>query len=153
MVWSVAAACGKCFYCTHDLPQKCTDLFKYGHSALTASHGPAGGLATHCHLRPGTALVTVPPELPDEAAAPAMCATATAAAAMRAGGEIGPGGVVLLFGLGLLGLTACAMASVAGMTVIAVLCFFAGLILDTVTRGRREVRRLAYLSVSGPSAP
>jgi hypothetical protein len=37
-----------------------------------------------------------------------------------------------------------------GMTIIAVLCFFAGLILDTVTRGRREVRRLAYLSLSAP---
>ena len=37
-----------------------------------------------------------------------------------------------------------------GMVVIAVLCFFAGLILDTVTRGRREVRRLAYLSLPAP---
>ena len=36
---------------------------------------------------------------------------------------------------------------VTGMTVIAVLCFFAGLILDTVTRGRREIRRLAYLAL------
>jgi len=36
---------------------------------------------------------------------------------------------------------------VTGMTVVAVLCFFAGLILDTVTRGRREVRRLAYLAL------
>jgi len=40
---------------------------------------------------------------------------------------------------------------VTGMTVIAVLCFFAGLILDTVTRGRREVRRLAYLSQPAPT--
>jgi hypothetical protein len=39
---------------------------------------------------------------------------------------------------------------VTGMTIIAVLCFFAGLILDTVTRGRREVRRLAYLSLAAP---
>ena len=39
---------------------------------------------------------------------------------------------------------------ITGMTVIAVLCFFAGLILDTVTRGRREVRRLAYLAHPGP---
>ena len=39
---------------------------------------------------------------------------------------------------------------VTGMTVIAVLCFFTGLILDTVTRGRREMRRLAYLSLPGP---
>jgi hypothetical protein len=39
---------------------------------------------------------------------------------------------------------------VTGMTIIAVLCFFTGLILDTVTRGRREVRRLAYLSLTAP---
>jgi len=40
---------------------------------------------------------------------------------------------------------------VTGMTIVAVLCFFAGLILDTVTRGRREMRRLAYLSQPGPT--
>jgi hypothetical protein len=39
---------------------------------------------------------------------------------------------------------------VTGMTIVAVLCLFAGLILDTVTRGRREVRRLAYLSLAAP---
>ena len=37
-----------------------------------------------------------------------------------------------------------------GLVIIAVLCFFAGLILDTVTRGRREVRRLAYLALTVP---
>jgi len=39
---------------------------------------------------------------------------------------------------------------VTGMIIVAVLCFFAGLILDTVTRGRREVRRLSYLSQPAP---
>ena len=39
---------------------------------------------------------------------------------------------------------------VTGMAIVAVLCFFAGLILDTVTRGRREMRRLAYLSLPAP---
>ena len=39
---------------------------------------------------------------------------------------------------------------ITGLIIIAVLCFFAGLILDTVTRGRREVRRLAYLSLAAP---
>jgi glycosyltransferase involved in cell wall biosynthesis len=39
---------------------------------------------------------------------------------------------------------------VTGMTIVAVLCFFSGLILDTVTRGRREVRRLHYLSFAAP---
>jgi glycosyltransferase involved in cell wall biosynthesis len=41
---------------------------------------------------------------------------------------------------------------VTGMVIVAVLCLFAGLILDTVTRGRREVRRLAYLSLSAPGS-
>jgi glycosyltransferase involved in cell wall biosynthesis len=40
---------------------------------------------------------------------------------------------------------------VTGIIIIAVLCFFAGLILDTVTRGRREMRRLAYLAYPAPS--
>ena len=41
---------------------------------------------------------------------------------------------------------------VTGMIIVAVLSFFAGLILDTVTRGRREMRRLAYLSHPAPGA-
>jgi glycosyltransferase involved in cell wall biosynthesis len=41
---------------------------------------------------------------------------------------------------------------ITGMTIVAVLCFFTGLILDTVTRGRREVRRLAYLQLPAPGA-
>lgn len=32
-----------------------------------------------------------------------------------------------------------------GMMTISVLCFFSGLILDTVTRGRREMKRIGYL--------
>ena len=42
---------------------------------------------------------------------------------------------------------------ISAMTIIAVLCVFAGLILDTVTRGRREVRRLAYLAHRAPERP
>ncbi|WP_037487942.1 glycosyltransferase family 2 protein [Sphingomonas phyllosphaerae] len=37
-----------------------------------------------------------------------------------------------------------------GLIILAALCFFAGLILDTVVRGRREVRRLAYLQLPAP---
>jgi len=39
-----------------------------------------------------------------------------------------------------------------GLVIVAVLSFFAGLILDTVTRGRREMRRLAYLAFPAPGA-
>ncbi len=36
-----------------------------------------------------------------------------------------------------------------GLTILAALSFFAGLILDTVVRGRREMRRLHYLGLPG----
>ncbi len=39
-----------------------------------------------------------------------------------------------------------------GLTLMAMLSIASGLILDTVTHGRREVRRLAYLSFEGPKA-
>ncbi len=39
---------------------------------------------------------------------------------------------------------------VTGLMIVAVLCVFAGLILDTVTKGRREVKRLAYLALAAP---
>lgn len=38
-----------------------------------------------------------------------------------------------------------------GLMILAFLNFFSGIILDTVTRGRREVRRLAYLQLPAPS--
>ena len=37
-----------------------------------------------------------------------------------------------------------------GLVLLSALSFASGLILDTVTRGRREMRRLAYLSISPP---
>ncbi len=39
---------------------------------------------------------------------------------------------------------------VTGLMILAALCGFTGLILDTVVRGRREVRRLAYLAFAAP---
>ena len=41
---------------------------------------------------------------------------------------------------------------VTGLVILAALCGFTGLILDTVVRGRREVRRLAYLALAAPNA-
>lgn len=42
---------------------------------------------------------------------------------------------------------------VTGIVIVAVLAFFAGLILDTVTRGRREMKRLVYLQQPAPGDP
>jgi hypothetical protein len=39
-----------------------------------------------------------------------------------------------------------------GLMIVAFMSFMCGLILDTVVRGRREVRRLHYLSLPAPGA-
>jgi alcohol dehydrogenase len=130
VVWAVAVSCRRCFFCTHGLPQKCEHLRKYGHEPHADGDAPLGGLATHCRLLPGTAVVKVPPDLPDEVAAPAGCATATVMAARRAGRvsdgprrpvahASGSSGTVAVVGLGMLGLTACAVAAADGHTVLA----------------------------------
>jgi alcohol dehydrogenase len=125
VVWAVAVSCGACFFCARGLPQKCESLHKYGHEAHTPRCGPLGGLASHCHLLAGTALVKVPADLPDAVAAPAGCAAATVAAVLRASGDTIRGltpparRCVVVFGLGMLGLTACAWLDALGADVIA----------------------------------
>ena len=64
--WTIMAACGSCFYCTHDLPQKCTTLKKYGHTNHDNPElhsGLVGGYADYVYILPGTTLFKVPPEL------------------------------------------------------------------------------------------
>ena len=107
ITWSIAASCGDCFYCDHEVPQKCDHLFKYGHEAIVPAHPLSGGLADYCHLAAGTAILRVPESLPDTVACPANCATATVAAALRLGG-VCQGQSVLIQGAGMLGLTAAA---------------------------------------------
>lgn len=113
ITWSIAASCGRCFFCTHGIPQKCVHLLKYGHEAIRADYQLSGGLAEYCHLARGTAVSPVPEAVPDEAACPANCATATVAGAFRVGGGCDDA-VVLVQGCGMLGLTACAMAKARG---------------------------------------
>ncbi len=113
VTWAIVANCGECFFCRHNLPQKCVQAAKYGHEALRPGRELLGGLAEHCLLVPGTSLVRLPDDLPLEIACPANCATATAMAAVEAAGEL-KGGVVCVLGAGLLGLTVCAIAGAAG---------------------------------------
>lgn len=119
VVWSVVVSCGCCFFCAHGLPQKCHTLRKFGHEQASPYHGPLGGLATHCHLPRGTAFVKVPAHVSDSVAAPAGCATATIAAALRVGLRSLPEArgeprTVAVIGLGMLGLTACAWVAANG---------------------------------------
>ena len=119
VTWSVVGHCGSCFYCQQELPQKCEQLFKYGHRALQEDHQLSGGLADYCHLKPGTRLLTVPDDLPTRVATPANCATATIAGAFRVAGDVRDAHVLIL-GAGMLGLTAAAMASSRGAASVVV---------------------------------
>lgn len=113
ITWSIAASCGTCFFCEAELPQKCVSLVKYGHEPIREAYGLSGGLAEYCRLAAGTAIVRVPETIPDRVGVVANCATATVAAALRTAGNL-HGRCVLIYGAGMLGCTAAAMARTAG---------------------------------------
>ena len=113
ITWSIAASCGECHYCKIGLSQKCVNLFKYGHEKISDEHPLSGGYAEYCHLAKGTTIVKIPDNIPNKVIGPANCATATTAAAFRVGGDCA-GKTVIIQGAGMLGLTACAMASSLG---------------------------------------
>jgi alcohol dehydrogenase len=109
VTWPVVWSCGHCALCRRGLRAKCESLRKFGHEALSTTREVLGGFADHCFLPAGTAVFRVPDSIPDSAAAPANCATATVAACFRRAGDVA-GQRVAILGAGLLGLTACAMA-------------------------------------------
>lgn len=113
ITWAIVASCGDCFYCRRGLPQKCLQAVKYGHEPLRAGRELLGGMAEHCLLVSGTAIVRLPTELPLAVACPSSCATATVVAAMEAAGCVKDRAVCVV-GAGLLGLTACTMSRVQG---------------------------------------
>ena len=95
------------------IPQKSANLKKYGHLALNEQHYLSGGYASHCHLLAGTSLVRIPDELSDRLVAPLNCAWATVAGGYRLLGDC-HGKSVLIYGFGMLGVAACAMAKKKG---------------------------------------
>lgn len=117
ITWTIAASCGECFFCTHEIPQKCEHLFKYGHNRIAPGHEFNGGFAKYCLIAPGTGVVKLPASLSDELAAPANCAVATVAAAHRLAGDV-KGSTVVVMGCGVLGLNAIAMAAANGAAAI-----------------------------------
>lgn len=110
VTWSVCVGCGTCDRCVGGIPQKCRNLAKYGHSVATGRGALSGGLAETILLRAGTAAIKIDQAIPDEVLCPVNCATATVAAAYRLAGPLS-GKRVLIFGAGMLGLTAAAFAT------------------------------------------
>ncbi len=118
VTWSMVWTCGSCFYCQWGPKPKCERLMKFGHERIgTDGTGKGwdlvGGFAEHCLLPAGTAIFLIPDGVPDSVAAPANCATATVASVLRHAGDL-TGETVVVVGAGMLGLTACAMASADG---------------------------------------
>jgi len=120
ITWSMLLSCNHCFFCKLGLPSKCEQIFKFGHQQLASHHPLSGAFAEHCHLPSGTAIFLVPDNIPDEVAACANCATSTVAAVLRHAGLVSGLNVVVM-GAGMLGLTACAMASWAGAASVVVI--------------------------------
>jgi len=110
VTWSMVWSCGECYFCQRGLRPKCERLLKFGHEKIVPGRALIGGMAEYCHLPERTAIFKVPQNVPDAVASPANCATATVAAVFRNAG-ICQGQTVVVHGAGMLGLTACAMAS------------------------------------------
>lgn len=119
VTWSVAASCFQCARCRQGLPQKCERLFKYGHALARGRTALSGGLAEYILLQPGSTLVSLPPQADARVFCPANCATATIVACFRKAGSV-QGQRVLIYGAGLLGLTAAALAAMRGAEAITV---------------------------------
>ena len=114
--WTIMASCGKCYYCTHGLRQKCVSLKKYGHASIDDPelYSPlVGGYAEYVYIIPGTEVFKIPESLSDEVATPANCALSTVVNAVDTIG-IEKDDVVMIQGCGLLGLNAIALAKEAG---------------------------------------
>lgn len=119
ITWTIGASCGRCARCRRGLPQKCAVLRKYGHTRMADPWLLSGALATHCHLLAGTGIVVLPPDPDGALFAPANCATATVACAVRRL-DVARDDTVLVSGCGMLGLTAVGYLRSRGvMTVLA----------------------------------
>ncbi|EPR69344.1 zinc-binding dehydrogenase [Cyclobacterium qasimii] len=94
-------------------PQKSKGLYKYGHEQMNDAYQLNGGFASHCHLRKNTTLFKLPETLSNAEAAPLNCTHATISGALRLAGDL-KNKTILINGVGMLGLSACAMAKEGG---------------------------------------
>lgn len=113
ITWSIFSSDPQSIYAKEGIPQKGTDLFKYGHARITDEEAFHGGLAEYCVLRPNTGVLKLPAAMPLPVAAPLNCAIATVAAAIRLAGDLS-GKNVMVLGMGLLGAACVAMCKEAG---------------------------------------
>ncbi|KAI3378402.1 hypothetical protein SNEBB_006253 [Seison nebaliae] len=112
ITFSVSDSCGHCFFCRHDLPQKCEKLFKYGHSKIQNKKTLDGCYSTHIIIKKGTAVAALPNNITNEMGAPINCAFATSVNCCEY--SPGFGRRALIQGDGLLGIYICAILNERG---------------------------------------
>lgn len=95
------------------IPQKGSDLFKYGHELLTPASTLHGGLAEHCVLRKNTPIIRIAGPIPLPVIALINCSVATVTGSLRLAGDVKDRNV-LIAGAGMLGIIACALCRSAG---------------------------------------
>lgn len=117
VTWSIFASDPRSELSRKGIPQKGDGLFKYGHERLTEAHTLHGGLSQYCILRPNTTIIKINESIPLQVAATINCAGATVAGALRLAGPV-KGKTVLVSGVGMLGIIACAMCRVGGAACI-----------------------------------
>ena len=113
ITWSMTASCQKCFFCKKGLPQKCVNLFKYGHTRSVGNLGLTGGFANFIIIRKGSFIFKIPNQISDKEAAPLMCAGATITSGLDEA-NFSKCNFVVVQGCGALGLYACAFSKQLG---------------------------------------
>jgi len=126
-----------------DLPQKSPGVDKYGHMAVTTEPHHHGGFGEYCYILPRSWILKLPADLTDEEATPINCGVATVVCVTEKA-EIGMGDAVVVQGLGLLGLYACALAKARGARLV--------IGLDNVAARRDLALRFGADHVFDPSA-
>ena len=126
-----------------DIPQKSPGVDKYGHMAVDTDPHFHGGFAEYCYILPQSWILKLPDVLSDEEATPVNCGVATMIAVTEAAG-IGMGDTVVVQGLGLLGLSGCAIARARGARLV--------IGIDTVDSRRELGRRFGADIALDPSA-
>ena len=113
ITWAIFASDPVSDMAKKGIPQKASDLFKYGHEEITPESHLHGGLADFIILRANTPVIKIKEAVPVQIAALINCSVATIAGAMRLAGDL-QNKNVLVAGTGMLGIIACAMAKSLG---------------------------------------
>ncbi|MBK8946104.1 MAG: zinc-binding dehydrogenase [Ignavibacteriae bacterium] len=110
ITWGIYSSNPDSYFSKIGIPQKGENLFKYGHEELTSENTLHGGLAEFIIIRKNTPVIKLNNAIPLKIAATINCSVATVAGAIRIAGNINHK-KILIIGVGMLGIIACAMAN------------------------------------------